>query len=99
MGLAQLHGPKFDMSCTRTKLKNQGSRARECWLHRSTQPHHGNVNRRDYFLSDVKVMCHNMASRFSMHSENVHIFRKYGTAISSLAGEQRVHNQKNALCY
>ena len=61
----------------------------------STKPHHGNVNRRDDFPCDVKVTCHNMASRFSMHSENAHVFREYETlARISLSGEQRVHSQK-----
>lgn len=47
------------------------------------------------FPCDVKVTCHNMASRFSMHSENAHIFRKYETVVRiSLSGEQRVHKQK-----
>lgn len=58
----------------------------------------GNVNRRDDFPCDVKFTCHNMATRFSMRSENAHIFRKYETvARISLSGEQKVHNQKKCL--
>lgn len=56
----------------------------------NTKPHHRNVNRRGDFACDVEVTCHNIASRFSMHSETAHIFRKYETVARIF---QSVHNQ------